>query len=215
MKPNLLKHESLKYDLLHNIEAYGFSTGRKAWFSKSSTVPFIKKTMSILSNSNRILDVCCGKGSFIDHFNETLNLKIDGIDISKVAVDSRKDLNLVLGSADDLPYSDKSYDCLYHFDGMEHIPIEIEDKVLDEQFRVSSKYIIHCLSIKNDDIHDKYLKTRHEDISMTPVHINIKPSGDWLNIFNQKANQHGWKIIEFDDTAFSHHVSVILEKVGE
>lgn len=209
MKGKLLNKEVEKYNALHELERYGLQTPRTLWFTKPSNIPFIKKVFRILRESNNVLDVACGKGSFIDHFKKLENKKIDGIDLSSTAIAARPDLKITLGSADDLPYSDNSYDCVYQLDGMEHIPVEIEEKVLDEQFRVAKNYIFHSLSTNEDKGHDKHL--RSIGIKTTPVHINRKSFVDWKKFFIRKAKEHNWKIIEFDTTSFHTQVCVVMK----
>jgi len=206
---SLIKVELEKYNALHNRKAYGLETARKKWFTLPSDSKFIRKAIKILSSSDTILDVACGKGSFIDHFKETLNSEIQGIDISNIAVDSRPDLSIDLGSIHRLPYSDNSYDCVYHLDGMEHIPVTLQSKVLDEQFRVAKKFIIHSLSTNIDKRSDEYLKKIN--INTTSVHINLKSFDEWKNFFRKKARENGWKIIEFDCVSFDTQVCIIMK----
>lgn len=203
---DLLDHESKKYNLLHVRDYYGKHTPRKEWFMKDTKNKFIQKCFSILSKANGILDIGCGKGSFIDHFNSILGVKIEGIDISEVAIKSRPDLNIKLASASNLPYLDKSFDVVYHFDGMEHIPTEIELQVMVEQIRVARKFIIHSICTAPDLYHDPITKVEN----LGNAHVNLRSNTEWKIFFENHCRAIGAKIIEFD-TTFHEHVNLIIE----
>lgn len=205
----LIESERKKYDHIHSTKAYyGRHTPRKDWFTLDSRNEFIQRTFAIIEKSDGILDVGCGKGAFIDHFSKLVKgKKIVGVDISKAAALARKDINIRVSCASSLPFEDSSFDATYHFDGMEHIPVEIEDKVIDEQFRVARKYIIHSLATKEDEYHDKIAK----DNNMTDVHINLKDDVQWKEFFLKHCEKHSAELVVFD-TSFANHVNVIIKK---
>jgi len=203
---NLITQEAKKYNHLHNYEYYGRHTPRKKWFSLDSENIFIKTTLDILSNSNTILDIGCGKGSFIDHFYKILGTNIEGVDISGVAVKSRPDLNLKISCASNLPYLNKSFDCVYQFDGMEHIPLELEEKVIEEQFRVAKKYIIHSICTSPDLHHDPMTSSNNLGLA----HVNIKDANTWKKVFQKFCSKYNSKIIIFDDS-FNEHINLIIK----
>lgn len=206
---NLLEIEAKKYNILHEYGYYGRHTNRRDWFNVESKDSFILKVLDIISKSNNVLDIGCGKGSFMHHFNKVLGVtNIDGIDISQVALDNADpNLRLTLGSCSDMPYEDNSYDVTYHFDGMEHIPLEIEESTISEQFRVSNKYIIHSICTSPDEHHDGIVNSS----DLSDAHINLKTPDEWRKVFTKYCDLHNAKIIEFS-TAFDEHVNIIIEK---
>ena len=205
---NLIKFEKDKYDLIHKaMGGYGYQTVRIDRMDKETT-EFNLKVHSIFAAEKTALDVGCGKGNFYEYFTNKYGIKIVGLDISDIAVKSciEKGYECIQGSADDILFPDKSFDIVFHFDGMEHIPREIEDKVLSEQCRVAKKYVI-LLIARLPAPEDAY--TMREKKS--PVHINLKQHKDWIDFYNNNAKKNNYKIILIDDK--HAQTCVILEKI--
>ena len=97
---------------------------------------FICKKIIELSKSKsklRILEIGCGAGNLLKKIHEKKkNFKLFGIDPSIKAIKANKNLNISLkkGTADALPYKDKSFDlviygfCLYLVD-KEHLLFKV------------------------------------------------------------------------------------------
>ena len=71
----------------------------------------------------KALDVGCGGGFFLNELRQLTALSI-GIDLSgealRIAANRNPKNNLVQGSAQQLPYSDQSFDCLFCLGSLEH-----------------------------------------------------------------------------------------------
>jgi SAM-dependent methyltransferase len=69
-----------------------------------------------LKSGDRVLDVGCGKGFLLYEFTQAVpGIEIAGLDISQYAIDHAKDEVkpfLSAGSAEQLPYEDRSFDCV-------------------------------------------------------------------------------------------------------
>ena len=125
---------------------------------------------SIPKDVNSIADIGCGNGVFINTLiRNNSTCEIVGIDRSKTAL---KFVNgkTIVGSIDEIPLKDNSYDCVTCLEVIEHLPVNIYTKALEEICRVSRKYIIisvpfnekieenynqcpSCLTIFNYDLH--------------------------------------------------------------
>ena len=92
-----------------------------------------------LKKGSKILDIGCAKGFLV---KDLLNLGIDsyGIDISRYALDnSDKELagRLHLGSADDLPFTDNSFDAVFSINTIHNLNKKGCIKAIKEIERVS------------------------------------------------------------------------------
>lgn len=76
----------------------------------------------------------------------------------------------VKGSADAMPFKDKTFDVTFCCETLEHIPQEICEKILSEVKRVSSLYYFT-------------IATRGDPPFNT--HINIKNGEDWIKTFRE------------------------------
>jgi ubiquinone/menaquinone biosynthesis C-methylase UbiE len=206
---SLIQDEQEKYNIIHDTKkGYGWETVRFKWFDESPH-KFFKKLFKYFSISKTALDIGCGKGSFYNYFkNRFPHIDITGIDISKIAIESCKEkgFNCIESSADSLPFKDNSFDIVYHLDGYEHIPVEIEVKVLEEQVRVAKKFIVHQIA-RGQSVEDEYLIS----IGKTPLHINLKTDEEWLMFFNKHAERLGYNILVNYD--IKEHTSIILRKI--
>lgn len=90
----------------------------------------------LFQDAYRVLDVGCDKGQLARFLPE--HSTYTGVDMSQEA-----DINLDLDSGKRLPISDKSYDLVLCLETLEHL--EQVHFMLDELFRVSSKYIFITL----------------------------------------------------------------------
>lgn len=103
-----------------------------------------------------IVDVGCGDGAITN----VLGGKYDviGIDFSRVALKHLSSkASPVLGSADYLPFKDKSADMVLSSELLEHLPDEIFLKAISEIKRISKKYIL--ISVPNEEkLRKRYTK---------------------------------------------------------
>ena len=94
-----------------------------------------------LKAGERVLDVGCGKGFLLHELTQAVpGLIVDGLDISAYALENAKAEikdRLHLGTADVLPFPDKSYDAVFSFGTLHNLPVERAVKAFAEVARVS------------------------------------------------------------------------------
>ncbi len=93
---------------------------------------------------SNILDLCCGDGMVAFFLAKRFNCRITGVDISRVGIEVAKSGNRLrgagkkcsfrLGYAQNLPFSDNSFDIIYSFDSFIHI--YDKERVIKECYRV-------------------------------------------------------------------------------
>ena len=94
----------------------------------------------ISPRSRSVLDVGCGNGDFLQRLSEKYD-RICGVDRSKTAlqyVTAEKQL----ASIDDLPFDDREFDTVCCLEVIEHLPVRIYRKALQELTRVARHQIL-------------------------------------------------------------------------
>jgi len=127
-------------------------------FAKKDSYPDREnnKLIDVLKNYkfNSLLEIGCGNGRNLDLIRKKTDIKdLKGIDISDVGVKYARErgLDVVVGSANNLPYSDKSFDIVLTYHSLEQMKYIIDD-VVKEINRVSKKYVISfepCFELQN------------------------------------------------------------------
>ncbi len=90
----------------------------------------------------RALEIGCATGIVVKYIND-MGYEAHGIDVSSWAIDNREHDNVVLASADALPYPDGYFDVIYSGHSLEHIPLDKKDGSFRELARVSSADAVH------------------------------------------------------------------------
>ena len=101
--------------------------------------------LSSLDKNLRILEVGCNIGIQLRILQNQGFTNLWGIEISEYALDiarkETKNMNLVLGSALDLPFKDGFFDLVFTSGVLIHISPDDVGKAVDEIYRVSNKFI--------------------------------------------------------------------------
>jgi len=109
----------------------------------------------------KILDAGCGGGAYVD-FLAQKGLEVTGIDKHEHFVQSAKSKgmlgNFVQGDLTCLPFSNKSFDCTYCFDVLEHID---DYAAIQELTRVTSKRLIISVPREDDTLNKFNLTFLH------------------------------------------------------
>lgn len=94
-----------------------------------------------LQPGERVLDIGCGKGFLLYELAQVVpGLVVEGIDVSAYALEHAKPeikRNLNLGTADELPFDDKSFDAVISLTTLHNLPVERAVKAFAEMARVS------------------------------------------------------------------------------
>lgn len=106
----------------------------------------------------RVLDVACGSGFGSDILLKAGAEQVDGVDVSSEAVKyatetyGQEKINFHCQSADDLPFSDDTFDVIVSFETIEHLEDEVRKKYLTEIVRVLAPDGIVLISTPNKQI---------------------------------------------------------------
>lgn len=111
-----------KYDKLDRWTSY--------WYQ-------IRETLALRPES--VLEIGAGGGVYRDYLKRTGGIAYKSLDIAE---DLHPD---IIGSADNIPLQDESFDVVAAFEVLEHLPFERFEKALGEIRRVSRKYAIVSL----------------------------------------------------------------------
>ena len=108
-----------------------------------------------LGNSNRVLDIGCGKGFQLYEFAK-INPKLElyGIDISEYALSNGKEEikdRLIKGNANSLPWEDNYFDLAFSITTLHNLYNYDLEKALLEISRVSKNQYICVESYRNED----------------------------------------------------------------
>jgi SAM-dependent methyltransferase len=146
-----------------------------------------------LNAMSKILDVGCAKGFLLyDLMNEGMDVR--GVDISRYAIDcshSQVRRKLQQGSADSLPFMDKSFDLVISINTLHNLPREGVIKALREIERVSrgDSYVVV------DSYYSVEQKKLFEDWVLT-AETHYYPEG-WLQLFKDAGytGHYSWNVL--------------------
>ncbi len=97
-----------------------------------------------LTNRDSILDIGCAKGFLLHDFQQVIpGVKLAGLDISHYAIENAMESvkpYLMVGSADDLPFPDKSFDLVISINTVHNLDLERCKQAIREMERVSHRY---------------------------------------------------------------------------
>lgn len=174
--------------------------------------PIVEAWKDIFGCKN-MLDIGCGRGTFIGYARAS-GIIASGFDFSKWAVAnrySRCDPSWISckDATEKWDYEGKSFDLVTVLDLLEHLYSDDIDKVINEMYRVSKKWIFLQIATigggSGSGIHDGgYILSKGEKVpieleSMVIAgHVTVQNKQFWIN----KLKRNGWKfrddvILEF------------------
>jgi ubiquinone/menaquinone biosynthesis C-methylase UbiE len=133
----------------HEVDYYEYD---KFWNSQKSDndknrINFIIK--NIPNDADSLLDVGCGNGIFINEAIQNMKLRrIVGLDRCKTAMKYVK-TDKIIGSIDTLPFHNNGFNLVTALEVLEHLPLMVYEKALNEICRIARKYII--ISVPNNE----------------------------------------------------------------
>lgn len=109
----------------------------------------------------KVLDAGCGGGAYVE-FLSRKGLEVTGIDkyeeFLQVAREQGRQGTYVQGDLTHLPFSDKTFDCTYCFDVLEHIDDQL---AIQELARVTKKRLIIAVPKEDEIMHNFNLTFLH------------------------------------------------------
>lgn len=99
---------------------------------------------------NTLADVGCGNGVFLHYVSQKRpEIESIGVDRSQAALKFVK-VNKKEANIDQLPFDNKSFDCVTCLEVIEHLPVDIYEQGLDEIARIAKKTLI--ISVPFDEV---------------------------------------------------------------
>lgn len=129
-----------------------------------------------------MLDVGAALGWSVEYFSAR-GVRACGVDVSETAVLRARRLgrDVRLGSATDLPFSDRAFDLVLSTDCLEHMRPEDADRAIDELSRVSAQY----LALKVNPRRDRNRWWRWA--ARTDLHLTLMPVDAWIGRFEARG----------------------------
>lgn len=155
------------------------------------------KNIFNLNSSSKVLDVGCGRGTFIGYMR-TAGIEAFGFDYSRWAVEHpyakcHKNWIMLHDATRQFPYGGCPFDLVIVLDLMEHLYIEDIDKVIDEIYRVCKRWVFLQIATapgggSGSGIHEKgYILKRGEKIPIelegmvVAGHVTVQDRQFWIN----------------------------------
>ncbi len=186
---SLMQAEQAKYSQVRERKPlYGFGKRQVQWLSARDN-NFTRSFFDALRSADIMtaLDVGCGGGTVMDLVKD--HVQVQGVDIYPDAPNQRPDLRIHHMNAASLEFDDDSFDIVYHLDGMEHIPAELERCVLREEFRVARRLVFHEIALVLA-AGDRALLAEGKP----PLHTNLKPPDEWRRVIDPIAEKAGFSL---------------------
>jgi len=146
----------------------------------------IKRVINRHNRKIKILDVACGTGRFLSTlFPSKKEIEYTGLDSSKAMLDkvkkkklfldNKKNISLVLSNVEKIPFKDNTFDIIYTFHFLWHIPKEDQKKIILEMMRVLKKGGYLVFDVINKDFIWGKLKRLFKEIKTSNVYkLNLK-----------------------------------------
>jgi len=184
-----------------SVEKWGYAC-KQLWSGWSGII----KPLKLLFRPRKVLDVGCGCGSFVREARKE-RVKAWGVDFSEYAIENALDGAerwVSVGDARDIPYPEDSFDFVLSTDLMEHIYLEGDsgrdvDLVIDELYRVSSKWIFLQISTPTGDEgfpDGGFILKKGEPIPIelevyaVAGHVTVMPYEWW----EKRLQREGWRL---------------------
>jgi len=127
---------------------------------------FLKQVITDNFSFDSFLDVGCGTGDLLRRLRND-GYEGKGVEVSQAALDNP--LNALVkegvvkeGGAENIPFSENSFDAVICLDVMEHLPEFDVDQAVYELIRVSDQYIILTINLDNPYEYHPTILTRNE-----------------------------------------------------
>ncbi len=187
------------------VGAWSYANPEGEWLGCEPIVKTWKKIFD-LNNTSKVLDVGCGRGTFIGYLRN-IGIESYGFDFSEWAINNPyskcpKDCIKLHDATKEFPYGGSPFDLVLCLDLMEHMYIDDIDKVINEIFRVSKKWIFLQIATVNSDTNEAgYIIKRGENVPIelegmvVAGHVTVQNKQFWINkLMINRENK--WKLRE-------------------
>lgn len=126
------------------------------------------------------LDVGCAEGKLVK-WATRLGIDAYGVDISSCGFSKAESLvrrRCQVGNILDLPFKNGQFELVSALAIMEHIEKKDAEKALGELLRVSQKYVLLQICVRNNPFEGKHFL-------LDPTHVNVEDSSWWLKKFQK------------------------------
>lgn len=177
------------------VGAWSYSNPTGDWHG---CAPIAKAWKDIfkLNEKSKVLDIGCGRGTFISYLRN-IGIEAHGFDFSEWAINNphpkcHKDWIRVHDATKEFPYGGSPFDLVICLDLMEHLYLEDIDKVINEIYRVSNKWIFLQIATigggSGSGIHDNgYILKKGDTIPKelegcaVAGHVTVQNKQFWIN----------------------------------
>ncbi len=147
----------------------------------------IAQAIKAIFKPRKCLEIGCATGVIVRHLNQ-LGVEAHGVDPSEWAVKNRSHDNVILGSAEKLPFETHAFDLVYSCHALEHIPQALKENALAEMRRVSSGMHWHLLPVLGEGPYVGDRNAAIEGLKKDPTHSLLLDRSEWFDAFAA----HGW-----------------------
>ena len=178
-----------RFDYLGFGDIHGFGVGVKRYnrdyfIKRGNFFPLLKGFIfalfiRVFLRPKSLLDVGCALGEVV-YFATKLSIKSEGVDISNEAISQQSfslRSNCKIGSVLNLPFQDKSFDVVSGLALLEHIPERETVRALEELLRVSKKFVLLQICVKDNPFEGKHYL-------LDQTHVNVQQSNWWIKTFD-------------------------------
>jgi len=180
------------------------------WGKQKDEKRIIFTASLIPSDITSIIDVGCGDGIMLNYLQKQGRYKrLVGIDISSNAL-KYVNTEKILGSIDNIPFCDASFDLVLCLEVLEHLPYNVYPQALKELQRVSKKYILISVP-NNEDIKGSFVSCPYCGCEFSPTrHLRTFSAKSVITLFPE------FKLItlKFFDIRKKYIMEYYLKKIG-
>lgn len=132
----------------------------------------------------RVLEVGCATGFIVSQLN-ALGCEAWGLDVSEWAVRNAAHENVILASADAIPFPNEHFDLVISCHAIEHLPSSIFERAISEMVRVCSGFQFHMLPIVGEGPYTGPVDQVIESLRKDPTHQQLHDRPWWLSAFEK------------------------------
>lgn len=143
----------------------------------------IKTAGLIPADAKTLADIGCGNGIFVNYLLDNYpSLQVTGVDRSKTALKYVR-ANKVAADIADLPFEDNFFDCVTCLEVIEHLPIPVYKKSLEELARITKNHIIISVPYA-EKLEDSYTRCPScKTIFNKEIHLRSFKENDLNSLF--------------------------------